>query len=71
MTTAQEREFLRLYRDADETGKLFMMDLLYCFVYCGEDFIQELQKTYEQGGKEAMLAVIAKWKATIPEGVAV
>ena len=70
MTTAQEREFLQLYQDADETGKLIMMDLLCCFVYCGETFIQEIQETQAQG-KEAILAVIAKWKATIPAGVAV
>lgn len=70
MTTAQEREFLQLYRDADEAGKLHIMDLLCCFVYCGEEFIQEIQAAKEQG-KEAMLACVAKWKATIPAEVAV
>lgn len=70
MTTAQERKFFQLYRDADEAGKLYMMDLLYCFAYCGEDFIQEIQEA-QMHGKEAILAVIAKWKSTIPAGVAV
>lgn len=70
MTTAQEREFIQLYRDADEAGKLHIMDLLCCFVYCGEEFMREIQEAQAQG-KEAMLATVAKWKATIPAEVAV
>lgn len=58
-----EREFLQLYRDADEGGKLFIWDLLIC-ANCGEDFFREIQAV--QGDKEAMRAVVAKWKVTIP-----
>ena len=46
------------------------MDLLCCFVYCGEEFMREIQEAQAQG-KEAMLATVAKWKATIPAEVAV
>ena len=63
-----EREFLQLYREADEGGKLFIWDLLIC-ASCGEDFFREIQAV--QGDKEAMRAVVAKWKATIPAEVAV
>ena len=62
--TKYDRELLQLYRDAGESGKLFIWDLLACFVCCGEDFIQEIQAV--AGDKEAMRAVVAKWKATIP-----
>lgn len=59
-----EREFLQLYRDADESGKLFIWDLPACFASCGDAFIQEIQAV--QGDKAAMRAVVAKWKVTIP-----
>lgn len=64
-----EREFLQLYRDADESGKLFIWDLLCCAVNCGEEFFQEIQAV--QGDRDDMRAVVAKWKATIQEVVAV
>lgn len=67
--TVQEREFIQLYRDADETGKAFIYDMLLCFAYCGEDFIQEIQAA--KGNKEAMQAVVAKYVATVKVGVAV
>ena len=62
--TKSEREFIQVYRDADEEGKLFIWDLLACFVSCGDAFIQEIQAV--QGDKAAMSAVVAKWKVTIP-----
>jgi 5'-deoxynucleotidase YfbR-like HD superfamily hydrolase len=70
MTTAQEREFIQLYRDADEARKVYIMDLLCCFVYCGEEFMMEIQEAQAKG-KEAILATVAKWKATIPAEVAI
>lgn len=68
--TKYEREFLRLYRDADESGKLFIWDLLICSASCGEDFFQELQAAVTDD-KETIRAVVTKWKATIQEAVAV
>ena len=68
--TKYEREFLQLYRDADESGKLFMWDLLICAASCGEDFFQELMVAVKDD-KAAIRAVVAKWKATIQEAVAV
>ena len=67
--TTQEREFIQLYRDADETGKALIYDMLLCFAYCGEDFIQEIQAA--KGNNEAMRAVVAKYVATVKAGVAV
>lgn len=69
MTTAQEREFLQIYRDASEEGKLFIFDMLLCAATCGEEFFQELQATPKEPA--ALKAVVAKWKATIPAEVAV
>ena len=69
MTTAQEREFLQIYRDASEEGKLFIFDMLLCAATCGEEFFQELQATPKEPA--ALRAVVAKWKATIQEEVAV
>lgn len=70
MTTAQERKFLQLYRDTDEAGRLHMMDLLYCFVYCGDEFIKEIKEAQPQG-TESMLVTVVKWKTTIPAEVVV
>lgn len=69
MTTAQEREFLQVYRDASEEGKLFIFDMLLCAATCGEEFFQELKATPQEPA--ALRAVVAKWKATIPAEVAV
>lgn len=67
--TKYGRELLQLYRDADESGKLFIWDLVFCAASCGEDFFREIQAV--QNDKEAVRAVVAKWKATILEPVAV
>lgn len=59
MTTAQEREFLRIFRGADAEGKAIILDMLFCFASCGEEFVQEIQAV--EGDREAMIAVVAKW----------
>ena len=69
MITTQEREFIQLCRDADETSKEVIFEMLLCFAYCGEDFVQEIQAT--QGDKKAMQAVVAKYVATVKEEIAV
>jgi hypothetical protein len=67
--TKYDRELLQLYRDADESGKLFIFDMLLCAATCGEEFFQELQATPQEPA--ALKAVVSKWKATIPAEVAV
>lgn len=67
--TKSEREFIQVYRDADEEGKLFIFDMLICAATCGEEFFKELQATPQEPA--ALRAVVAKWKATIPAEVAV
>ena len=67
--TKSEREFIQVYRDADEEGKLFILDMLICAATCGEAFFKELQATPQEPA--ALRAVVGKWKATIPAGVAV
>ena len=69
MTTAQDREFLQIYRDASEEGKTFIFDMLLCAATCGDEFFQELQATPQEPA--AIKAVVSKWKATIPVGAAV
>ena len=63
MTTAQDRELLRIFRDADAEGKAIILDMLLCFVSCEEEFLQEIQAV--EGEKEAIKAVVAKWKDTM------
>ena len=65
--TKYDMEFLQLYRDASEEGKLALYDMLLCAVTCGEEFFQEIQTTPRE--PVALKAVIAKWKATIPAEV--
>ena len=69
MITAQERQFIQIWREADNTGKALILDVLQCFKHCGEEFLQEIQAA--QGNAEAAKAIIAKWKATIPAEVKV
>ena len=69
MTTTQEMEIIQLFRNADDADKMFLVDMLLCFVYCGEDFIQEIQAAQED--KEAMQAVVTKYVATVKEEVVV
>ena len=69
MATAQEKEFLQIYLNADNAGKALIFGMLLCFAYCGEDFINEIQEV--QGDKDAMMAVIAKHAADLSEVIAV
>ena len=63
--TKSEREFIQVYRDADEEGKLFIFDMLICAATCGEDFLKDMQTV--QGDRDAMIAVVSKWKAAVQE----
>lgn len=63
--TKSEREFIQAFRDADEEGKLFILDLLCCTVRFGEDFLKDMQTV--QGDRDAMIAVVSKWKAAAQE----
>ena len=63
MTRAQEKELIRIFRDADAEGKTIILDMLFCFVSCGEEFVQEIQAV--EGDKEAIKAVVAKWRDTV------
>ena len=63
--TENEREFVKLFRESDEEGKLFMWDLLCCTGIFGEDFLKDMQTV--QGDRDAMIAVVSKWKATARE----
>ena len=65
MLTASEEKFIRLFRESDEEGKLFMWDLLCCIGRFGEDFLKDMQTV--QGDRDAMIAVVSKWKATVQE----
>ena len=65
MLTASEEKFIQLFRESDEEGKLFMLDLLCCTVSFGEDFLKDMQIV--QGDRDAMIAVVSKWKTTVQE----
>ena len=62
---ASEEKFIQLFRESDEESKLFMLDLLCCTVRFGEDFLKDMQTV--QGDRDAMLAVVSKWKAAVQE----
>ena len=62
MMTPEQREFIQLYQEADKDTKMFLADLLLCFVGCGDDFIEEI--TAVKGDAVAMRAVVDKWLPT-------
>ena len=64
MMTNTEKEFIQIYQDASEEGKLFIFDMILCAATCGEGFFKELQATPQEPA--AIKAVVTKWKATIP-----
>ena len=57
--TAQERECIQIFREADDTVKTFIFDMLLCFAYCDEDFISEIMEA--KGDKNAMIATVTKY----------
>ena len=65
MLTTSEEKFIQLFRESDEEGKLFMLDLLCCMALFGEDFLKDMQAV--QGDIDAMITVVSKWKAKVQE----
>ncbi len=59
MLTTLERDCIQFYREADENTKTFLFDMLLCFVYCGEEFANEIRG---QNSRAAMLATVNKYK---------
>lgn len=59
MLTALEKDCIQLYRDADENTKAFLFDMLRCFAYCGEDFVNEIREQTDSAG---MIAIVNKYK---------
>ena len=64
--TTTDREIIRLLREASAEALPALLDMLTCYAYCNDEFYREMEEARTKG-KEAMLACVAKWKATIPE----
>lgn len=59
MLTQLEKDCLQFYREADEDTKAFLFDMLRCFAYCGEDFVNEIRQQKDSVG---MRAIVNKYK---------
>ena len=68
--TQKENELIQLLREAPTEAIPVMADILCCYTYCGDDFQKEIDEAMRLS-KEATIAVVAKWKATIPANVTV
>lgn len=71
MLTAQEQEFLNIYREADDDSKVFIIEMLFCFAYCGETFFTEFQQFHQNGDHAGVKSVVKKYVSLAKEGVAV
>lgn len=58
---------VNIFARADSDKQALLLDMLFCFANCGEDFVQEMEAV--QGDKAAIITVIQKWitKATAAE----
>ena len=63
MLTATQREFLQVFDDANNEGKMFILDMVLCAAKCGSEFFDELKATPQE--PVAIRAMVTKWKATI------
>ena len=55
-----DMEMIQLYRNADEADKKVIFDMLFCFAYCDEDFMSEIQDAKSKG-RDAIKTVVAKY----------
>lgn len=58
-----EREFIQLFRDADEDGKTYIIQVLLCALHFGSEFCAEMEALRIKGDKEGMRECAANWYA--------
>ena len=61
--TANERELIQLFRDADEDGKTYITQVLLCALHFGSEFHVEMEAFRTKGDKEGMRECAARWYA--------
>lgn len=66
--TDNQKEIVRIWDEADTSGKQLIFDLLACAVACGEPFYTEMQSHLDRKDKDAMRACVAKYKALLRGG---
>lgn len=63
MITENEKAFIQTFREADEAGKQFIVNMLLCVAQCGDSFLQEMMEV--KGNRAEMEAVIARYLPTL------
>ena len=61
--TANERELIQLFREADEGGKTYIIQVLLCASFFGSEFHAEMEALRTKGDKEGMRECAARWYA--------
>ena len=61
--TTNERKFIQLFRDSDEAGKNYIIQVLICSSLFGADFYAEMEELKDRGDKDGMKECAARWYA--------
>ena len=61
--TANDRMFIQLFRDADEEGKMYIIQVLICYLHFGADFYSEMKELQDKGDTDGMKECTARWYA--------
>ena len=61
--TANERELIQLFREVDEAGKMYIIQMLMCYLRFGADFYAEMKELLDRGDKKGMRECVSRWYA--------
>ena len=61
--TTNERKLIKFFREADEDGKMYILQMLTCFLVFGDDFITEMKELIDKSDKNGMKECVARWYA--------
>ena len=61
--TANEREFIQLFRESDGAGRIYIIQMLMCYLRFGADFYAEMKELLDRGDKEGMRECVSRWYA--------
>lgn len=59
--TANEREFIQLFRDSDEAGKMHILKMLACTTCFGKDYYSEMIALHKNGDTDGMRECTDRW----------
>lgn len=61
--TTNDRMFIQLFRDADVEGKMYIIQVLICYLHFGTDFYAEMKELQDKGDTDGIKECIARWYA--------